>query len=128
MIAGNDHWTAFVPAAARWPIEVHLYPLRQVPDLPRLNEDERASFCEFYLDVLRRLDALYGVPLPYIAGWQQAPVRIDRDLAYLHLEIVSPKRAADRLKYLAGSETGMGVFINDVAPEQTAELLRAAAV
>ena len=33
----TEHWVAFVPAAARWPVEVHLYPRRQVPDLPALD-------------------------------------------------------------------------------------------
>jgi UDPglucose--hexose-1-phosphate uridylyltransferase len=35
VVARNEHWTAFVPAAARWPMEVHLYPHRHVPDLRR---------------------------------------------------------------------------------------------
>jgi UDPglucose--hexose-1-phosphate uridylyltransferase len=62
--------------------------------------------------------------MPYIAAWQQAPVRIDRDLAYLHLQLFSIRRAEGKLKYLAGSESGMGAFINDVKPEQAAALLR----
>ena len=74
--------------------------------------------------MLHRFDAIYDSPMPYIAGWHQAPVRIDRDLAYLHLEIFSIRRAAGKLKYLAGSESGMGAFINDVLPEQAAALLR----
>lgn len=122
--ARTEHWTAFVPAAARWPLEVHLYPHRQVPDLPALSDAERDDFCELYLDLLRRLDRLYDSPLPYIAAWHQAPVRADRDLAYLHLELFSIRRAADKLKYLAGSEAAMGVFINDVEPESVAARLR----
>jgi UDPglucose--hexose-1-phosphate uridylyltransferase len=62
--------------------------------------------------------------MPYIAAWHQAPVRADRDLGYLHLQVFSIRRAADKLKYLAGSESAMGVFINDIRPEQAAELLR----
>jgi UDPglucose--hexose-1-phosphate uridylyltransferase len=42
------------------------------------------------------------------------------------LQVTSPRRAADKLKYLAGSETGMGAFIGDIAPEQSAQRLRAA--
>jgi UDPglucose--hexose-1-phosphate uridylyltransferase len=124
VVTRGTHWTAFVPAAARWPMEVHLYPNRQVADLPALSDEERDEFAEIYLDVLHRLDALYDSPMPYIAGWHQAPVRTDRDLAYLHLEVFSIRRAAGKLKYLAGSESGMGAFINDVMPEQAAALLR----
>lgn len=126
VVTASEHWVAFVPSAARWPVEVHVYPRRQVPDLPALREDERDDFARIYLDVLRAMDNLYGMPLPYISAWHQAPVRIDRDLAYLHLQVFSVKRAANKLKYLAGSESGMGVFINDVPPEQAAAQLRAA--
>ncbi|MDQ1618806.1 MAG: UDPglucose--hexose-phosphate uridylyltransferase [Actinomycetota bacterium] len=124
IVTRSELWTAFVPAAARWPMEVHLYPNRHVADLPGLTDEERDDFAEIYLDVLRRFDALYESPMPYIAGWHQAPVRIDRDLAYLHLELFSVRRAAGKLKYLAGSESGMGAFINDVLPEQAAAMLR----
>lgn len=125
VIAAGGHWTAFVPAAARWPVEVHMVPHRQVPDLPALTDDERDDFAELYLRVLRMLDALYDSPLPYIAAWHQAPVHVGRDLAWLHLEVFSVLRTADKLKYLAGSESGMGVWINDVTPEQVADRLRA---
>ena len=126
VVASGEHWTAFVPAAARWPVEVHVVPHRQVPDIPALSEAERDDFADLYLRVLHQLDALYGRPLPYIAAWHQAPVRTDRDLAWLHLEVFSVLRTKDKLKYLAGSESGMAVWINDATPEQIAERLRAA--
>jgi UDPglucose--hexose-1-phosphate uridylyltransferase len=120
----SEHWAAFVPAAARWPVEVHLYPRRQVPDLAALDDAERDDLAASYLQLLRGLDGLFGVPLPYIAGWYQAPVREHRDLAWLHLRLFSIRRAPDKLKYLAGSESGMGAFINDITPEDMAARLR----
>jgi UDPglucose--hexose-1-phosphate uridylyltransferase len=125
VIGESEYWTAFVPVAARWPVEVHLYPKRRVPDLAALGPGHRADFGALYLDVLQRLDLLYGVPLPYISAWHQAPVGTGRDLLGLHLELFSIQRAAGKLKYLAGSESAMGAFIGDVVPEQTAERLRA---
>ncbi|MEV0588510.1 galactose-1-phosphate uridylyltransferase [Nonomuraea sp. NPDC050310] len=124
VVAANELWTAFVPAAARWPFEVHLYPHRQVPDLPALTAEERAAFAPLYTSVLRAFDGLFGLRMPYIAGWHQAPVRQGRELAYLHLELFSVRRAPGKLKYLAGSESGMGAFVNDVPPEEAARLLR----
>jgi UDPglucose--hexose-1-phosphate uridylyltransferase len=124
VVLAGRHWTAFVPAAARWPVEIHLYPHRQVADLPALSDAERDELAILYLGLLRRLDALYDRPLPYIAAWHQAPVRTDRELAYLHLQVFSIRRAADKLKYLAGSESAMGAFITDVLPEDVAARLR----
>jgi UDPglucose--hexose-1-phosphate uridylyltransferase len=130
IVCRSEHWTAFVPAAARWPFEVHVFPNRRVPDLPALDEEQRLDFGPLYLAVLRQLDGLFGVPMPYISAWHQAPVRGehsgDRDLAALHLRLFTTRRDLDKLKFVAGSESGMGVFINDIAPENAAELLRAA--
>jgi len=124
VIATNEHWTAFVPAAARWPFEVLVAPHRRVPDLPALSTEECEAFAPLYLEVLRRFDGLFGPPIPYIAAWHQAPVRVDRDLAYLHVQVFSIRRASGKLKYLAGSESAMGAFVNDVIPEDAARMLR----
>ncbi|MGE5830717.1 MAG: galactose-1-phosphate uridylyltransferase [Micromonosporaceae bacterium] len=126
VVAANDRWTAYVPAAARWPFEVHVVPHRPVPDLPALDEAERDAFGPLYLDVLNRLDGLFGVPMPYVSAWHQAPVRADRDVAHLFLQLFTVRRAVTKLKYLAGSESAMGVFINDVVPEEAARMLREA--
>ncbi|MFY1697737.1 galactose-1-phosphate uridylyltransferase [Solwaraspora sp. WMMA2101] len=126
VVAANELWTAYVPAAARWPYEVHLAPHRQVPDLAALSDAERDAFGPLYLDVLSRFDRLFDTPqgTGYIAAWHQAPVRVERELGYLHLQVFTVRRAADKLKYLAGSESAMGVFINDIRPEQAAARLR----
>ncbi len=126
VVAANDLWTAFVPEAARWPFEVQIFPHRKVPDLAALSSGERDAFGPLYLDVLGRLDRLFGVPMPYVSAWHQAPVAVDRDLAHLHLQLFSIRRAPGKLKYLAGSEAAMGAFINDIHPEDAAARLRAA--
>jgi galactose-1-phosphate uridylyltransferase len=50
--------------------------------------------------------------------------RLPDDFA-LHLELFTIRRAPGKLKYLAGSESGMGAFANDIAPEAAARRLRA---
>jgi UDPglucose--hexose-1-phosphate uridylyltransferase len=124
VVARTEHWTAFVPAAARWPVELHVYPNQRALDLTELDDEQRDDFAALYLDLLRGLDAFYGVPMPYISAWYQAPLHAYRDVASLHLELFSTRRAPDKLKYLAGSESAMGVFINDVVPEDMAQRLR----
>jgi UDPglucose--hexose-1-phosphate uridylyltransferase len=124
IVLQGSHWTAFVPYAARWPYEVHLYPHRRVPALTMLTEPAKAEFCELYLDLLRRFDRLFDGPAPYISAWHQAPVHRGGDIFALHLELFTIKRAPSKLKYLAGSEAGMGAFANDITPEAAAGRLR----
>jgi UDPglucose--hexose-1-phosphate uridylyltransferase len=42
------------------------------------------------------------------------------------LQLTSPRREEDKLKYLAGSEAAMGAFIADIPPETAAARLREA--
>lgn len=125
MIAQGEHFSAYVPFAAHMPLEIHLTPHRHVPDFAALNDAERDELTSMYLDVLRRVDNLYETPTPYIAAWHQAPLVPGlRESGRFHLELTSPRRAADKLKFLAGSEAAMGAFINDTTPEQVAAILR----
>jgi UDPglucose--hexose-1-phosphate uridylyltransferase len=128
IVLAGEHWTAFVPYAAHWPYEVHLYPNRRVPDLLGLEEDARAEFPHVYLELLRRFDRIFGPdqpPTPYIAGWHQAPFSApDRREFALHLELFTIRRTSGKLKFLAGSESGMSAFVNDVPPEAAAQRLR----
>jgi UDPglucose--hexose-1-phosphate uridylyltransferase len=134
LVLEGEHWAAFVPYAAHWPYEVHLYPKRRVPDLLGLDEAARTEFPKVYLELLRRFDRIFGTsepPTPYIAAWHQAPFGApadcegaSRDDFALHLELFTVRRTSGKLKFLAGSESGMSVFINDVPPERAAERLR----
>ena len=155
VVLEGEHWAAFVPYAAHWPYEVHLYPKRRVPDLLALDEAARTEFPQIYLELLRRFDRIFDgrgggkdavrvggkdavredsvgeTPTPYIAAWHQAPFGaleefdgVTRDDFALHLELFTIRRTSGKLKFLAGSESGMSVFINDVPPERAAERLR----
>ncbi|MFE2518086.1 galactose-1-phosphate uridylyltransferase [Streptomyces mirabilis] len=142
IVLETESWVAFVPYAAHWPYEVHLYPKRRVPDLLGLDEEARTEFPQVYLELLRRFDRIFDgsgggkegegePPTPYIAAWHQAPFGalaefegVNRDDFALHLELFTIRRTSGKLKFLAGSESGMSVFINDVPPEAAAQRLR----
>ncbi|MFF9865115.1 galactose-1-phosphate uridylyltransferase [Streptomyces sp. NPDC013953] len=136
VVLETGEWLAFVPYAAHWPYEVHLHPKRRVPDLRALDDAARTEFPQVYLELLRRFDRIFDgrdggkegsgePPTPYIAAWHQAPLRDPRrDDFALHLELFTVRRTSGKLKFLAGSESGMSVFINDVPPEAAARRLR----
>lgn len=126
VLVRGEHFTAYVPFAARWPIEVHLLPHRQVGNFVELTDDERDELAHSYHRILNAIDRLYETPTPYISAWHQVPLVAAGADVRLQLQITSPRRAADKLKYLAGSESAMGAFIADLPPETTAGLLREA--
>jgi UDPglucose--hexose-1-phosphate uridylyltransferase len=124
IIAKNEHWVAFTPYASRYPFEIHVAPLQPVADLAELAPAACDSFPPIAIEVMQRLDGVFGIDMAYIAAWHQAPVREGRDLLRLHWQITSVRRAPGKLKYLAGSESAMGAFIMDMKPEQSAQQLK----
>lgn len=124
VIARNELFTAFVPFAARWPVEVHIYPNRFVHNLVELDTAELEGFAGIYLDVLRRFDRMYSTPLPYISALHQFTTSDTQRDGYFHVELMSIRRSATKLKYLAASESAMDAFISDVTPENVAQRLR----
>ncbi|HZC54033.1 MAG TPA: galactose-1-phosphate uridylyltransferase [Mycobacterium sp.] len=124
VITRTELFTAFVPFAARWPVEVHIYPNRFVRNLVDLDEDELNGFAQVYLDVLGRFDRMYSAPLPYISALHQFADTDDQADGYFHVELMSIRRSATKLKYLAASESAMDAFIGDVTPEAVAHRLR----
>ncbi len=124
VVRETEHFVAFVPAAPRFPYEVHLYPRRHLPDLAALSDVELAEAMDLQVDLLQRFGRLFDKPIPYMAAWHQAPVRVGRDLSHLSLQLLSPQRAPSTLKFFASSESAMNAYTMDVLPEAIAERLR----
>lgn len=125
IISTGEHFTAFVPAAAKWPVEAMLFPHRAVADFAELTGEEKDELTRMYLDLLQRFDRFFeGVEkTPYIASWNQAPIGPERTNGRLHLQLFSMMRSPDKMKFLAGSESGQGAWISDTTPEKIAERL-----
>ena len=122
----GEFFTAFVPAAAKWPVEVMVMANRAVGDFSELTSAEKDELAQVYLDMLRRIDRFFpGIEkTPYIAAWNQAPVGPDREYGRFHLQLYSMMRSAGRMKFLAGSESGQGAWISDTTPETIADRFR----
>lgn len=135
IITSTDDFTVFVPAAAKWPVEVMVVPNRAVADFTDLTQDERAALpCilkPLYIAVDRYFEGVERTP--YIAAWNQVPVQSrlvgdDESLrgeGRLHLQLFSLMRSPHRMKFLAGSESAFGAWISDTTPEAVADRIRA---
>lgn len=125
----GDAAAAFVPACARYAYEVWVAPLRAAPTFADLDDAQVADLARALKTVLLKFDALWGKPFPYVMVWHQAPADgAPHPEAHLHAEFYPPYRMPGRLKYLAGSEIGAGVFTADTLPEERARELQAVEV
>ena len=61
VIMHNHSWVAYVPAAARWPLEVHVAPVRDVLTLDQLDDQERWDLAQIYITLLKRANKFFGL-------------------------------------------------------------------
>ncbi len=129
VIASEQGFVAYVPFAARLPYEVYVAATAHRESLLELLPVERDGLARLLRRVQSAYDALWGFPMPYTMSMhQRATDGVQRAGDHLHIEFMPPYRTKDKLKYLAGVETGAGTFINDTAPEACAAELRASLV
>ncbi len=121
----GEHAIAFVPACARYPYEVWVTPTTQVDNFAGLSELQRGDLARALKTVLLKYEGLWQRPFPYLMAWYQAPTDGKaHPETQLHAEFYPPYRTRDRLKYLAGTELGAGMFAMDALPEDKARELQ----
>ena len=127
VVAQGEGFVAYVPFAARLPYEVHVAATAHRESLLDLGAHERDGLARLLRAVQAKYDALWGIPMPYTMSMHQRAADGERRPGdHLHVEFMPMYRTRDKLKYLAGVETGAGTFINDTAPEEKARELREA--
>jgi UDPglucose--hexose-1-phosphate uridylyltransferase len=126
IVAENDSFVSVIPFFARWPYETHIYSKRHFQALTDMTEVEQKDLAAMLKMVLVAFDKLFDISFPYMLVIHQRPVDGEPyDYYHFHIEFYPPLRTPTKLKYLAGSETGAGMFINDTLPEEKADELRA---
>ena len=127
VIASEQGFVAYVPFAARLPYEVHIAATAHRESLLDLLPGERDGLARLLRRVQAAYDSLWGFAMPYTMSMhQRATDGMRRAGDHLHIEFMPPHRTKNKLKYLAGVETGAGTYINDTAPEEKAAELREA--
>jgi len=125
LVAEDGGWRAWVPAAATWPFALMVARRDHRPDLASLPGEERDGLAAVLVDVLGRLDRLFGAPMPYFLWAHQRPTDGGEwPTAHVHVEISPLYRAPGTPRFVASGELGSGVFFNPVAPEDAARRLR----
>lgn len=126
VLVETEHAIAFIPVCARYPYETWIAPKRRAAYLYDLSKEELNDLALVLKTVLMKFDKLWDKPFPYLMTLFQAPTDgASHKDKHLHFLITPPYRTKDRLKYLAGTELGAGVFVNDSLPEEKAAELKA---
>ncbi len=125
IVAENESFTALIPFFARYPYELHIYPNVRAGALTDFSLTQLQDLAIIFKQVLTAFDKLFDVSFPYIMAINNRPSdEADYSFFDFHIEFYPPMRTATKLKFLAGSEAGAGMFINDTLPEEKAAELR----
>ncbi len=124
-VLGDGEWAAWVPHAPTFPVAIEIAPVERVHDLVSMPDGLRDGLAGLLVDLLARLDDLYGEPLPYMMWLNQRPSTADGfEDAWFNIEIVSPWRSAGVPRFIAAAEIASEEYFNPVVPELLAERLR----
>ena len=116
IVDAKDSFIAYARYAAGWPFELLITPTDHIADLDGLDNDRRNDFAHILASSLRRYRCLFDNPLPYMF-WIHPGV-------HLHLHLVTTRRQANTMRYVAAGELGSGTLFNPIAPEVAAAMLR----
>ncbi len=129
VVEQNDHWSIIVPFAARFSYETWIIPNRHMPSLAHASDDEMRSLALIYQRQVRRYDQVFQRSAPNITLLHNAPCDDHKDNQHwcFHLAFHPPLRDPEKMKYLAGFESGSNNIVNPLMPESAAATLRSIA-
>jgi len=117
-IIDSDNFYSFCPYAARTPFESRIYPKRHMASFDHINDEEIEELAWVLRTTLAKLYHCLGNP-DYNYIIRTAPVG-EENSKYLHwYMVIIPKVTTP-----AGFELGSGIYINSMAPEDSARFLR----
>jgi UDPglucose--hexose-1-phosphate uridylyltransferase len=118
IVIESDNFVAFCPFAARSPFESRIYPKRHTASFVTVDDEEIVELAWVLRDLLGKFYHGLGNP-DYNYVLRSSPIG-DEDTRHLHwYMVIIPK-----ISIPAGFEIGSGIYINTVAPEDSARFLR----
>jgi len=126
IVEQNQYWSVIVPYAARFSYETWIIPNRKIHSLADTTNAEMAELALCYQRQVKRYDRLFERSAPNITLLHNAPCddHADNEHWCFHLAFHPPLRDAQKLKFLAGFESGSNNIVNPMMPENAAAILR----
>lgn len=126
IVEKTRYWTVIVPYAARFSYETWIVPNRQIRSLAEAHNAELSELALCYQRQAKRYDILFERSAPNITLLHNAPCDKHPDNIHwcFHLAFHPPLRDKEKLKYLAGFESGSNNIVNPMMPENAATVLR----
>lgn len=125
VVLENEHFVVLVPFWATWPYETIIISKRHFGNIIAMSNEETKAFAEIIKGITVKYDNLFETAFPYSSGIHQAPTdRVAHPEWHFHMHFYPPLlRSATVKKFMVGYEM-LGEAQRDIAPEQSAKILR----
>lgn len=125
----NKSFIAYIPYFTDYPFGVFIISKQLKGNITQFTLAEQKDLAEILKKVTAGFDKIYNRQFPYMMCMHQTPVNekryADAEKYYaFHIEFYPPLRAADKIKWYAGSEMGAGAAANPLDVDACAALLK----
>ena len=126
LVEKNQYWSVIVPFAARFSYETWIVPHRNIGSVAQANDAEIEELALCYQRQVQRYDTLFQRSAPNITLLHNVPCDNHTDNQHwsFHIAFHPPLRDSEKLKYMAGFESGSNNIVNPMQPEHAAAQLR----
>ena len=118
-ILATDSFLALCPWAPTYPYEFWIYPKRHVTSFSKITQKEINDLALMMRATLGGMSKALDDP-PFNLAFHLSPEKKNSRLIHWHIEVYP------QLHRWSGLERGFGVFVNEVKPEKSAEILGSA--
>ena len=128
IISENEHFVAIVPYFARFAYECWIIAKQPAQHIGQFDDAALDNLSSLYQAMAKTYNVLFQRESPNISLMYNAPCDDHEDNQHwqFHFVMQPPLREPDKLKYLAGFESGSANIVNPVQPEIAAASLRKA--
>jgi UDPglucose--hexose-1-phosphate uridylyltransferase len=122
LVSQSDKFIAFCPFAPRFGHEAWILPKNHVAAFEQSTDEDIAALAQFLRDFISRLNRALGQPPFNYVIYSKPPHKNASRYYHWRIEILP------QIARAAGFEWGSGMYMNSIAPEEAARLLRDAAL
>lgn len=131
VIFENENFICFIPYFTDYPYGVFITAKSNTSSLINFSSEKIKDLAQAIKYITAAFETLFNRPFPYMMCIHQTPVNINEyaeseKYFRFHIEFYTPLRAADKIKWMASSETGAGAAANPKLVEETAAEMRIA--
>ena len=118
-VLATDSFLAFCPWASTYPYEFWIYPKRHITSFSKITQKEINDLALMLRATLGGMSKGLRDP-PFNLAFHLSPEKKNSRLIHWHIEVYP------QMNTWSGLERGFGVFVNNVGPEKSAEILGSA--